>query len=307
MLQKELLANLHDEETPLKYSRLVHFSGLTSDELAELKALWLSVPTTRKKNILGRLVELSEDNLELDFDGVFRASLEDADEDVRERATQGLWECEDRAVIRPLIDLLTNDPSARVRAAVGISLGKLSAMAQNGRLLPRDSERIREALMAVIARTNEDSEVRRRAIEAVACFDFPETHEIILEAYRSGERNLRQSSIYAMGQSCDTRWTPVVVEEMDHQDPAFRYEAATACGHIGDQSTVPHLIKLIQDEDLQVQTAAIKALGAVGGPLAKRALQQCLKIGDEALEEAAQEALSDHEFDENPLGLRFEA
>ena len=307
MTLKDFLTDLADDEKQLKYSRLLQVSGLSSAETAEFKTEWRSVPPTRKQDIVGKLVELCEDNIELDFSGVFRVCLEDADEDVREKATQGLWECDDRAIIRPLIDLLHNDESAKVRAAAGMSLGKFSAMAQNGKLLPRDAERILEALMAVIDGKEADLEVRRRAIEAVSYFDFPKRVDIIRGAYDSGDPKLLQSAIYAMGQSSNTQWLPNVLMEMDHELAAIRYEAANACGQIGDESTVPHLIQLLQDEDTQVQLAGVKALGAIGGALAIRALQQCLKMEEETLVEAAKETLSSMEFDDDPLGFRFQA
>ena len=299
---KNRFRDLGDQEQPVKYTALLQLSGLSSDEAIEFKAGWPSVPDTRRREILAKMADLCEDNLELDFSAVFRAALDDVDEQVRETATLGLWECEDRAIIRPLIALLTEDPSAKVRASAGVSLRNFATMAQSGKLLSRDADRIREALMGVIGRPDQDLEVKRRAIEALACFDFPETDQIIREAYASGEPKLKQSSIHAMGQSCNPQWLPTVLDEFDDEDAAIRYEAANACGQLADESTVPHLIRLIRDEDAQVQLAAVKAIGAVGGPLAKRALEQCLKMDDEALEEVAQDALGNIEFDGDPLG-----
>ena len=307
MTLTDSLRDLSGDKKPLKYSGLLQFSGMSPDELAEFKATWASVPRDRKSEIVGKLVELSEDNLELDFSGVFRASLEDPDETVREEATRWLWECDNRAIIRPLIDLLLGDPSSKVRAAAAMALRKFATTAQNGKLLSRDADKIREALMEVIGQPEEEVEVRRRAIETVACFDVPEADRIIRESYKSGESKIIQSSIYAMGQSSNTQWLPTVIEEIDHEDPAIRYEAATACGLLGDESSVSHLIKLVHDDDLQVQLAAVRALGAIGGPVAKRALQQCLELGDEELQEEAQGALSDIAFDADPLAYRFQS
>ena len=306
MTLKEFLDQLGEGGNPLKYTELLQVSGLTSEETLDFKAAWPSIPSSRKREVLTKLVELSEGNMELDFSAAFMVCLDDEDEVVREKAAQGLWDCDDRTIIRPLIRLLEDDPSPKVRAAVGISLGKFAAMAQNGKLLSRDADGIREALMTVIGRHDEEMEVKRRAIEAVASFDVPEIDEIIRGAYHSGDPKLMQSSLYAMGQSSNVQWLPSVIEELDHEHAAIRYEAAQACGLLGDESTVPHLIKLVQDEDTQVQLAAIGALGTVGGTLAGRALLQCLKMGDEALVEAARDALENIEFDDNPLGIRIE-
>ena len=307
MTLEKFLSELGEDSKPPRHSGLLLLSGLTSDEVAQFKAVWTALPQSRKCETLSSLSELSEDNLELDFSAVFRASLTDADDEVRQRATQGLWECDDRTIIRPLIQLLESDPSAGVRSAATLSLGKFAEMAQNGKVLSRDADRIRAALLSAINEDEDDPDVKRRAIEAVASFNSPEIEEIIQEAYDSGDLKLVQSAIYAMGRTSDNRWLPTIMDETHHDDPAIRYEAATACGQLGDEMTVPHLMRLIDDEDLQVQLSALGALGTIGGPLAKRALRQCLKAGEDALEEAAQTALDSIEFDGDPLGFTFNA
>ena len=294
------LSNIGD---PPKHSALVQLSGLSAQELAGFKSSWASLSQDRKCEILARLAELSEDNLELDFTAVMRACLADGDDTVREQATRGLWECEDRVVIRPLVSLLSDDPTAEVRSAAAITLGKFAEIAREGKLLERDGSRILEALLTVVNRDDEDLEVRRRAIEAVASFDVPVVEELITEAYHDGATELKQSAIFAMGRTSDTQWLPTVLNDIDDENPAIRFEAATACGLLGDETTIPHLLDLIDDEDIQVQTSAVQALGSIGGPLAKRALLQCLKLGDESLGEVAQDALDAVEFDDDPLGL----
>ena len=305
MTLERYLKDLGDEGKPLRHSGLLQLSGLSSEELVEFKAAWLPLPLGRKYDILVKLAELSEENLELDFSAVFRSCLGDDDDGIREKATHGLWECDDRVIIRPLIALLKGDPSAKVRATAAIALAKFADMAQEGKLFDRDAEKVREALLSVIDDEGADLEVRRRAMEAVASFNSPEIEEIIRQAYHKGDSELKQSAIYAMGRSSDSQWLPIVINEMHHQDSAIRYEAANACGQLGDESTVPNLIRLIKDDDAEVQLSAVQALGALGGPLARRALLQCLKTGDGPLEEAAQAALSSTGFDEDPLGFRF--
>ena len=301
----DLMSDLANEASQLKHSRLLQLSGLTSEELNEFESVWGTVPGSRKREILERLVGLGEDNLELDFSAVFLVGTQDDEADVRERSALGLWESDDRAVIRPLIKLLIGDASTSVRAAAAISIGKFAELAQNGKLISRDCARIQEALLAVIKTKEDDVGVRRRAIEALACFDYPETDEIIREAHGSGDLRLKQSALYAMGRSSNAQWLPTVLEELDDDDPHVRYEATNAAGQLGEEATVPHLIKLVEDDDWQVQLAAVRALGNVGGSLAKLALQKCLSMDDEALEPAVQDALNNIEFDDDPLRFSF--
>ena len=299
------MTEIADEASPIKRSGLLQLSSLTRDDISGFRRSWRAVPRGRKREILALLVELSEDNLELDFSAIFRCCLSDESETVREQATRGLLETDDRVVIRPLVGLLKDDPSSKVRAAAAISLSKFTDMAQQGKLMSRDEERIREALLAVISRGDEDLEVRRRAIEAVASFNTPEIDQIVRDAYASAEAAMRQSAIYAMGRSSNSEWLPTVLQEINANNPAIRYEVANACGLLGDESIIPHLIELISDEDIEVQCAAVTAIGNIGGPLAKRALLRAVQLGDDALTETAMEALANLEFDDDPLGFSF--
>ena len=306
MTLEDFMSALAVEDAPPKHSSLLQLSGLDSEQLFEFRSGWIDLSTSRKQEVLARLIDLGEDNLELDFTPVFRACLRDEDDDVREIATKGLWESDDRAVIRPMLALLTEDTSHKVRAAAAISLAKFARLAQDGKILARDGEKIRRSLLEIIGQQDEDLEVRRRAIEAVASFNSPEIELLIKDAYESGNPKLRQSAIFAMGRSSKVSWLPTVLKEIGDDDPAIRYEAANAVGQLGDESIVPYLISLIKDDDVQVQVSALQSLGTIGGPLAKSALQQTLKIGDETLEEAAETALASIEFDDDPLGFKFE-
>ena len=300
-------SELTDPEIVIKHAGLLQLSGLAGSEIIELLGVWSTIPTERRREIVDRMVELVEDNLDLDFASVFRACLRDKDDQVRAKAARGLEDSDDRTIIRPLIDLLLKDDSLEVRASAAVSLGKFAVMAQDGKVLKRDGERIRVALMEVIDRDDESLETRRRAIESVASFNSPEVEQIINEAYDAGNPELKQSAIYAMGQSSNSAWMPIVIQETQSSDPAIRYEAATACGNLGEEDTVPHVIALLNDDDSLVQLASVGALGAIGGSLSKRALQQCLLLGDEAIEEAAKNALEEIEFDDDPMGCSAES
>lgn len=299
------ITEIGDESKSVKCSGLLQLSSLTRDDTREFRRLWQNVAGERRREVLAMLVELSEDNLELDFTAIFRVCLSDECEVVREQATRGLLETDDRAIIRPLIGLLKDDPSANVREAAAISLSKFADLAQQGKLMSRDAQRIQEALFNVIDRGDEISDVRRRAIEAIGSFDTPQTSQVVSKAYALADSAMRQSAIYAMGRSSNSEWLPIALREMNAVDPAIRYEAANACGLLGDESTIPQIAALINDEDVEVQCAAAIALGNIGGPTAKRALRRALDVGDDALTEAVTEALENLEFDEDPLGFGF--
>ena len=307
MTLPDLLTDLTDVEMPVTYSGLLQLTDLPVEGLAELKSVWPRLSTERRREVARKLIELADDNVELDFNSVFKSCLSDDDDAIREMAAKGLWETEDRTMIRPLVKLLENDTCAEVRASAAMSLKNFAVMSQYGKLLSRDSERIRNALLSVVTSPSEDIEVRRRAIEVVASFNTSETNSVVREAYESDNPTLVQSAIYGMGQSSNADWLPTVVDEMSNPLPAVRFEAATACGLLGEEGVVPHLVRLLRDDDSEVRLASIKALGLIGGPLAKHTLQQHLTDEDETLEEAAQEALISLELEDDPLSYQFGA
>ena len=111
MTQMDFSAVLGNYDNAPEYSKLVQLSGLSLDELSKFKTAWSPLTQPRRHEIIKMLVELCEDNLKLDFSAIFKLCLEgNNDENVREIATLGLWDCDDRTIIRPLIELLQSDP-----------------------------------------------------------------------------------------------------------------------------------------------------------------------------------------------------
>ncbi|MBI4328383.1 MAG: HEAT repeat domain-containing protein [Chloroflexi bacterium] len=291
----EVLAELQDPVNPLRSATLPHLSGLDTAEAKRAQVALASAPFERRRAVLRRMVEMAEDNVDLDFTPIFRLSLEDEDEEVRESALWGLWECDERSLIGPLIRLLSQDPEVRVRAAAAQSLGRFAMLAQRGKLHPYDIRRTNEALLNALQGEEESVEVRRRALEATAPFDSEEVRELITEAYESENESMRASALHAMGRTGNIFWLPLVLEEMASPLAEIRYEAAGAAGEIGVEDAVPHLVRLLQDEDPEVQEAAIYALGVIGGSTAQRSLRRCLESQDPRIREAASAALGELE------------
>ncbi len=291
MTLEQCLSAIVDSEQPLRNADLMSLSGMTTEELEAIRADWDDVDSERRQQVLQRLIEMAEDNLDADFNSLFRLCLKDEDAKVRAKAIEGLWECDDRSLVAPLARLLNEDPSDKVRAAAAMAMSKFAVLAQSGKILAKDGAKIMESLTAAIRNPDETQEVRRRAVEAVGAFNTPEVHQIIRDSYTSDQLEMRCSAVYAMGKSCNPQWLSTILNELRNPHPAMRYEASNACGEMGEEDAVPHLMQLFKDEDQQAQTSAIAAVGAIGGSLAKKALLRCLKSSDDAVVEAAEEAL----------------
>ncbi|MDY6892223.1 MAG: HEAT repeat domain-containing protein [Chloroflexota bacterium] len=300
---EQYLAELGDLSKPVITSRLTELSALSAEELAILKREWPQIDVARRRLIMERLIELTEDNFDLDFDDFCRICLPDSDSEVRVRAIEGLYACEERSLIEPLINLLIEDEEHTVRATAATALGRFAMLAELGRLSADDADRVEQALLTAFDEQNEQPSVLCRVLEAISPLDKPHVQEMIRQMYHSNDLEFRASALYSMGLNCNPIWLPILLKELRSLHPQLRFEAVGACGELEAEDAVPHIAELIEDSDAEVQIAAIEALGRIGGGEANECLKQCLNNPDEAVREAAEEALDEIGFWEDPFDL----
>ncbi|MFC1977193.1 HEAT repeat domain-containing protein [Chloroflexota bacterium] len=300
---KEIMADIGNSDNPLLNSRLTELSNLSSEELEFFARSWTAIEPERRRQIVHRLVELAEDNVELNFDSIFKHCLEDRNDEVRSQAIEGLWENEEASLINPLVKLLEQDSSEKVQAAAATALGKFAILAEHNKLRSCHVSRIQEALLPVINDNNKPVEVRRRALEAAAPLSLSQVRIAIMEAYQSHDPGHRVSAIHAMGKNCDPSWLPILLKELGNTNAEVRYEAAKACGELEKEEAGHCLIKLVNDIDTDVQMAAIQALGKIDSTQTRECLEQCLDNPNEAISQAAKQALLELEAKETPLSF----
>jgi HEAT repeat protein len=80
-----------------------------------------------------------------------------------------------------------------------------------------------------------------------------------------------------MGRSYDQRWREMVIEMLDHSNPAVRMEAVRAAGELELSQALQYLVELTEDGDEDVRLAAIWSLSQIGGDKANRILNRLMK------------------------------
>lgn len=293
--QNTLLA-LEDPTRLIPSIDLDVLSDLTAADLERFKATWQTLAPDRRRALLANLVELAEDHVDAYFDPIYLWLLNDKDAQVRTQAIEGLWEDEDVRLISPLLSRLEHDVAPKVRAVAAASLGRFLLLGEMGELDPAIAKRIENALAETFSDDEDDVLVRRRALEALAYSSQEFVQDLILEAYEDDDESLHLSAVFAMGRSADLRWKDRVLDELSHVDAAMRFEAARASGELELADAVPELIGLLQEDDVELRDSAVWALGRIGGPAARRALQACANSRDPDLREAAEDALAEIDF-----------
>ena len=278
----------------LRTSQLYVLSRMNQEALEIFREVWPTVGTERRRNVMQELMEISEANFEVDFDPVFLLGMGDQDAEVRATAIRSLWENESPALIQPLVHLLKNDEAAIVREAAATALGKFIYLKELEEIDWGEANLAEEALLETVHLAGENLDVRRRAIESLGYSSDARIPSIIEGAYYSDNEKLQVSALFAMGRSADNRWLPLIMEELDNPLAEIRYEAARASGELEAQGATEKLIQMLdQDPDLEVQEMILWALGRIGGPVAKEALEAYVESDNEALALAAEEALDE--------------
>ncbi len=291
------LEHLRDREAKPSAAVLGALSGAKKADMVGFAQTWVELPVERRRRTSQALVQMAEENVQHDFNLLFRYMLNDEDPQVRAHAIDGLWEDEDSALIKPLIGLLRSDPDPDVRATAADSLGRFVLLAEYERLpQPTLADLLHDALLATISSPTEAMAVRARAVESLAYWSDDRMREIIAAAYDDADAEMRAASISAMGRSADPYWRATAAGELDSPVPRMRFEAARAVGELEDRSAVPRLVELLEDSDREVQSAAITALGQIGGRPARQALTRAADSDDEVVSELADAALQELEF-----------
>ena len=294
---EKLLEKMRDSQTSLSISSLYGLSDLTRAEAQLFQKVWALIDAGRRRWIIQSLVDIAEASFEVDFNPIFRLCLNDEDELVRSRAIEGLWEDEDLTLAGLLVRLLRDDPSESVRAAAATSLGRFVLLGELEKIEAAPAMMVEDALLGAIYDPHETLEVRRRAVESIAYSGQAQVRDIIEVAYYDDEEKMRISAVFAMGRSADPLWREMVIAELDNPNPEMRYEAVIACGELEASAALSALIGLIEaDPDPEVQETAVWALGRIGGKEARRVLEACCESEDEALRQAAEEALDELDF-----------
>jgi HEAT repeat protein len=270
------------ESEPLSIAWLFRLSDLTPSELAEFAQRWPGAADDRRRVLVQHMADISEENFEVDFSPVLAICLSDPLPQVRCLALDGLWDTTNAALVTPIIDLMNHDTDGAVQASAARSLAHYVLMGAWGQIARPVVERIVTALLDTYHNPQRPAGVRRAALESLGAADHPDVPELIAAAYAIDDVDWQMSALFAMGSSADARWLEIVLAEMGGPYAETRAIAARAAGEIGRADSLSPLFELAYDEDADVQIAAIKAIGQIGGERAETLLGRLAE--DESLE-----------------------
>ncbi len=289
---KELLA----EEHHVAAAHLHWFSDLDADQLRRFRDAFGCLPVEVRRRLVEQMVEAAEDNFELDFQAVGHVALDDADGEVRRLGIESLWESKEVVLAERLLRMLHQDPHEPVRAEAATALGTFVMLHDFEELKPELGRRI-EAALLLVARGNQNIEIRRRAVESMGYSSQPEIPALLREAFSSTQLELKSSALLAMGRTADAElWGPIVQGELRNPEPAIRLQAVVAAGALGLRQALADLVDLLSDSDSEIREQVIWSLGEIGGEKARRALERAQRTAGDSDRQMIEDALDNLEF-----------
>lgn len=273
----QVLKALFESET-LPIHLVYRLSDLSTEQIETFRQAWVAVDRERRSAIARHMADIAEESYLVDFDSVCECLFEDDTVAVRLAALDSVWDSTSTTLIAPILDLFQHDADLNVRAAAARALAHFILLAEWGELDTVHTDPIVERLLAEYEKSTTALEVKRAVLESVAAAGGSKISDHILDAYNDGPFELQLSAVFAMGNTADNRWLPILEDEFESSSPEMRAEAARAMGAIGDARGIDALLQLLGDEDLDVLVAAIHALGQIGG---ERALQILTELSED--------------------------
>lgn len=279
-------ASITEEEIE-QLSDLSRFAG------SRLFGRWNEIDLPIRLALVREMVNRFETGTEYHFDRALIASLADSEVDVKLLAFEGLTDTTDLSLLEWLVGHLPDEPATTVRAAGLRIAGQFVLAAELGTLDTQQAEKIQHLVLSIME-NDPDPEVRLQGLEAAAYISgHPQVIAAIDNAYLSPSHDDQVSAIRAMGRQGDPRWSGIILNQFRSDEPELRFEAARAAATVGSQAIVPQLVDLTDDEDAEVQMAAIETLGTIGGDVAVNILRQLEQSESPAVAEAAGAALEE--------------
>ena len=258
--------------------------GLSDLSPAEREAIansWSRLPAGFKAQVLRALNDSSEALFELNFREIAVMALADSSSLVRAAAIDLLWFDESPETMRRFMRL-ADDADALVRSRALTGLGRFLLLGEYGGIAADMAETAQQIAFRLHTDSQQPVSVRRRALEALANSSHPQVARLIRAAYAHGSQELKIGAVFAMGRTCNSIWSDVLLEELTSGDDECVYEAIAACGQLQLKQAVPPIGKLAHSDDDEIQLAAIAALGEIGG---RRALDMLSELAESAIDD----------------------
>jgi len=271
-------------------------SDLSRADARALRRAWPSLERNTRYRCVALMASLATDELRYNFERALLVALSDEDPEIRTMAADALWESESSAALDELLRLLAREDAPAVRVTLINALGRYARLASEDQLSISQRESIERVLLDAVD-NDPRAEVRASAMAAVAYLRPASLGPSLERAFDEGDDDERLAAVQAMGRFGGREWASRIIDALRGGDSDLRIEAAQAAPYVEDTRVIPFLFDAAEDEDdTDLQRAAVAALGELGGEQVQRFLEEMRDTTSGELAEAIEEALANVRF-----------
>jgi len=283
---EDIIYALTDINHPFPAQYLPFFSDISERNLAEIMRIWEDLAVKRKVNLLGDLERLMESDTLLAFDDIARFALKDNDPNVRRKAIELLWECEDPGLAEEFSRMLEHDQDETVQLSAVEALGRFVLLGELEEIPRRVARAVREVLYQVFS-SHPPKILQQEILKSLSYANLPEITKVITARIDDPDPSWQLAAIIAMGRSADERWEKSILKMLKSPSLPHQIEAVRSAGELELPSARLILLDMlntsIRDDDLRYQV--IWSISKIGGEEVRETLEKILD-GAESDDEA---------------------
>ena len=286
-------------------------SSLSTEQLERLRPIWNKLDSSYRLLLMQMLIDASQSDSLLLYDELGILNLDAPEPEIRKAAIEMIAVDATVPLVRKILAMAQNDESVEVRIEAINSLGRFVLLGEYEEIPHGLAQRVQEALLAIHKNQENNLNLRRFALEAVANATREDVAPLIEAAYANNNPLMKISAVAAMGNSCDNRWETILLQELHNEDAQTRREAVRAAGLVQIEKAVPRIAAILDEDDLENDERdwIVWSLGEIGGDRASRVLNALLKKAqndeDEDLELLIDDALSNAQLAGDFMMLDF--
>tara|TARA_Y100001968_G_scaffold65376_1_gene56115 strand:+ start:44508 stop:45581 length:1074 start_codon:yes stop_codon:yes gene_type:complete len=219
-----------------------------------------------------KLISYEEEKKGVDFETLILMFLEHKNDQIRLLVTKYMSKSSDLSTIRRIKKIIINEKKAEIRnQAINIFGIWISYYVEKNK-----TKEIKKSLdfgLDFINNSKSD-ESQNMMLQSISFINNNKIDKLIMKKYSSKKNEDINSSIISMGNNGNTKWIPLLEDNLDHNYSVIRTNSCISLSYLGNEEHLDQIKDLLEDEELETQKAAVLGISNISGVYAKSLLEQ---------------------------------
>ena len=243
-----------------------------------------------------QLISFEEEKKGVHFETLILKFLEHKNDQIRLLVTKYLSKSSDLSTVRKIKKIILNEKKSDIRnQAINIFGIWISNYVEKNKT--KEIEKSLEFGLDFI-NNSKSEESQNSMLQSISFINNNKIDELIMKKYSSKYDEDINSSIISMGNNGNTKWIPLLEDNLDHNNSTIRTNSCISLSYLGNEEHLDQIKELLEDEELEAQKAAVLGISNISGVYAKSLLEQLRFSSEPEIVELSKIKLSEIKADE---------